>query len=68
MTRATETADLILNELDMDSEIKVEKCDLIREGAPIMPEPPVTSWMPERHVLYTLFYYCVKFLDVSGKV
>ena len=37
MTRATETADIILKQLP---EIENSSCDLLREGAPCMPEPP----------------------------
>lgn len=48
MTRATETAEIILKKLE-NVEV-VERCDLLREGAPIPPEPPVGSWKPEMHV------------------
>ncbi|XP_067862236.1 serine/threonine-protein phosphatase PGAM5, mitochondrial isoform X2 [Heptranchias perlo] len=44
MTRAKETATIIskyLPDLDMMS------CDLLREGAPIEPVPPVSHWKPE---------------------
>jgi len=43
MTRATETADIILKQLP---EIENSSCDLLREGAPCMPEPPSESWDP----------------------
>lgn len=49
MTRAKETAEIILDHLNNNIET-VEKCDLIREGAPIPPEPPVGSWKAEIHV------------------
>ena len=38
MTRATETGDIIHKHL---ADIPIESCDLIREGAPCMPEPPI---------------------------
>ncbi|KAK3888712.1 hypothetical protein Pcinc_007246 [Petrolisthes cinctipes] len=47
MTRATETAKIILDKLENMDE--VEHCDLLREGAPIPPEPPIGSWKPEMH-------------------
>ena len=62
MTRATETANIILSHLQSDdSEIKdgldVQHCDLIQEGAPVMPVPPISPqyWDPEPHVSYGLF-------------
>lgn len=48
MTRATETAEIILKKLE-NVEV-IERCDLLREGAPIPPEPPIGSWKPEMHV------------------
>ncbi|XP_068216845.1 serine/threonine-protein phosphatase PGAM5, mitochondrial-like isoform X1 [Palaemon carinicauda] len=51
MTRATETANIILEKLD---EAKViDHCDLLREGAPVPPEPPIGSWKPEMHKFFT---------------
>ncbi|XP_071552689.1 serine/threonine-protein phosphatase PGAM5, mitochondrial-like isoform X2 [Panulirus ornatus] len=47
MTRATETAKIVLEKLDKIEEI--EQCELLREGAPIPPEPPIGSWRPEMH-------------------
>ena len=42
MTRATETADIILKHFP---EVKDHKsCDLIREGAPCPPDPPFPEW------------------------
>lgn len=49
MTRAQETAELIVNEIDFDK-AKVENCSFIREGAPAIPEPPIGHWKPEAHV------------------
>lgn len=45
MTRAQETAEIIAKHLD--SKIEVKDCQLIEEGAPIPPEPPVGHWRPE---------------------
>lgn len=39
MTRATETADIIHQYLP---DIPMSACDFIREGAPIVPEPPIS--------------------------
>lgn len=44
MTRATETANIISKYLPG---VELESCDLLREGAPIEPVPPVTHWKPE---------------------
>lgn len=44
MTRATETADIIYKHLDA---LPKESCELIREGAPVPPDPPVNNWAPE---------------------
>merc|ERR1719334_478735 len=41
MTRATETANIVLKQLP---EIEHSNCDLIREGPPC---PPVEHWVPE---------------------
>ncbi|CAH0595157.1 unnamed protein product [Chrysodeixis includens] len=45
MTRAQETANIIAKHLDKDIEVK--DCQLLEEGAPIPPEPPVGHWRPE---------------------
>lgn len=50
MTRAAETARIIIERLDNVEE--VEHCDLLREGAPVPPEPPIGSWKPEMHKFY----------------
>jgi len=44
MARATETANIILKQMPV--EIENTTCDLIREGAPCVPEPPLESWLP----------------------
>ena len=45
--RATETANLILDELPKDLDIEVSSCDLITEGAPVEPEPKHSIWKPD---------------------
>ena len=54
MTRATETGDLILEELgeELKAAVFTEKeppssCDLIREGAPVAPVPAHPAWKPD---------------------
>merc|ERR1712106_281646 len=49
MTRATETADIILTQLP---QIEHGACDLIREGAPCMPDPPVEHWSPDPYEFF----------------
>ncbi|KAI1901072.1 hypothetical protein AGOR_G00056370 [Albula goreensis] len=44
MTRATETAQIISKYLPG---IEMVSCDLLREGAPIEPVPPVSHWKPD---------------------
>ncbi|KAM3611668.1 uncharacterized protein V6R79_022265 [Siganus canaliculatus] len=44
MTRATETANIISKHLPG---VELLSCDLLREGAPIEPVPPVTHWKPD---------------------
>lgn len=56
MTRAQETMNLIVKEVDFDKS-KVEHCSFIREGAPAIPEPPVGHWKPEAHVRFFLTFY-----------
>ncbi|CAB3222106.1 unnamed protein product [Arctia plantaginis] len=46
MTRAQETAEIIAQHLRND--LPVRDCQLIEEGAPIPPEPPVGHWKPEK--------------------
>ena len=48
MTRAKETADIIAKSLPDD--LRREQCDMLREGAPIPPEPPIGHWKPEMRV------------------
>lgn len=47
MSRATETANIILQHLPSD--IQHSSCDLIREGPPCPPEPPLPDWKVEPH-------------------
>lgn len=58
MTRATETADIIAESLPND--IPREKCDLLREGSPIPPEPPGGIWRPE----YSVSFWCSNIMVV----
>ncbi|XP_056152517.1 serine/threonine-protein phosphatase PGAM5, mitochondrial isoform X2 [Lampris incognitus] len=44
MARATETAHIISKYLPG---VELVSCDLLREGAPIEPVPPVTHWKPD---------------------
>ncbi|XP_039959498.1 serine/threonine-protein phosphatase Pgam5, mitochondrial isoform X1 [Bactrocera neohumeralis] len=47
MTRAQETSEMILKEIEYDPE-KVRHCPYLREGAPIAPQPPISHWRPEK--------------------
>lgn len=49
MTRARETADIIAKHLP---ELPREECSMLREGAPIRPEPPVGHWKPDVKQFY----------------
>ncbi|KAF5286584.1 hypothetical protein FQA39_LY16267 [Lamprigera yunnana] len=49
MARAQETGDIIIASLN---NIPIKNCNLIREGAPIPPEPPVGHWRPETQQFY----------------
>jgi len=51
MIRATQTANCIMTHLDKIPD--VESTDLLREGSPYPPEPPISSWRPERHQFHT---------------
>lgn len=46
MSRATETANIISKHLEGVG-VDLVSCDLLREGAPIEPVPPVTHWKPD---------------------
>ncbi|CAG0892751.1 unnamed protein product [Darwinula stevensoni] len=47
MTRAKETADIIAS---FFPDVPRSQTDLLREGAPVMPDPSVGHWKPERFV------------------
>lgn len=59
MSRAQETGTIISTSLP---EIPVKNCDLLREGAPIPPEPPIGSWKQEMYVSNTNLKNCVEFI------
>jgi serine/threonine-protein phosphatase PGAM5 len=48
MTRAVETAELIVNELGPDKvkHLLEDPDPMLREGAPVRPEPDVGRWKP----------------------
>lgn len=54
MTRAQETGGIISEQLDCG--IPITDCQLIEEGAPIPPEPPVGHWKPEPRVILVFYY------------
>ena len=45
MTRATETGNIIHSRLP---QVPIESCDLIQEGAPCEPDPPIGRWISFR--------------------
>lgn len=47
MTRAQETGKIISTHI---TNVPIENCSLIEEGAPIAPQPPIGHWHPEPHV------------------
>lgn len=49
MTRAIETANIIHAQIP---DTPMQSCDLLREGAPIPPDPPVTHWQPDAKQFY----------------
>lgn len=49
MTRARQTSEIICK---LFPDVPVEECDLLREGAPIRPEPPSGHWMPDVHQFF----------------
>lgn len=53
MPRAIETAKLVSESLPG---VPMKSCDLMREGAPIRPDPPTsTTWRPEEYVSTHLY-------------
>ena len=55
MTRAIQTADIISKYIP---DVERSRTELLNEGAPIPPEPPVGSWRPEKQVMCTVFVNC----------
>ena len=53
MTRAKETADIIAS---FFPDVPRRQTDLLREGAPVMPDPSVGHWRPERFVRISRWY------------
>ncbi|XP_044260111.1 serine/threonine-protein phosphatase Pgam5, mitochondrial-like isoform X1 [Tribolium madens] len=49
MSRAQETGSIISTSLP---DVPVKHCDLLREGAPIPPEPPIGSWKQEMYKFF----------------
>jgi len=49
MTRAQETGSIIHTVLPT---VPVKDCHLLREGAPVPPEPPIGHWKPEGYQFY----------------
>lgn len=47
MPRATETAEIISKCL---LDVPTRRCDMLQEGAPVRPEPPHSTWKPEKYV------------------
>jgi hypothetical protein len=62
MIRAIQTATIIKNSLQTDLDFKMD--DLLREGAPIPPEPPVGGWKPLYHVQIICGRHLAKLLFV----
>jgi serine/threonine-protein phosphatase PGAM5 len=53
MCRARETANVISGHLP---NVPLHTCDLLQEGAPFPPEPPVGHWKPEMHVNFIIYF------------
>ncbi|CAG2254351.1 PGAM5 [Mytilus edulis] len=49
MTRAKQTADIVAKSIP---DVPREETDILREGAPIPPEPPIGNWRPEKNQFY----------------
>lgn len=50
MCRAIQTAEIILKQLGQKGLEISNRDPMLREGAPCLPEPPVSSWHPDLHV------------------
>lgn len=57
MTRAQETGKIISTHV---TNIPIENCSLIEEGAPIAPQPPIGHWTPEPSVNYEIMTHPTK--------
>lgn len=55
MCRAQETGKIISTHI---TDVPIENCSLIEEGAPIAPQPPIGHWTPEPSVRW---FFCVLF-------
>jgi len=65
MTRAIQTAEIILKEVSQ-KDLCVEAHDpILREGAPCLAEPPVGNWHPELHVNARI-HYKLAYINVMG--
>lgn len=60
MTRAQETGKIISTHI---TNIPIENCSLIEEGAPIAPQPPIGHWHPEPHVSIKLLLWLLFFVE-----
>ena len=65
MTRATETADIIHKHFP---DLPASSCDFIREGSPIVPDPPSSHWRPQAKVnffrIFCSFLFSIKIFTV----
>ena len=59
-TRARETAEIIYRHV---SYLKIEWSDLLREGKPIYPEPPISWWDPNHEAKYFYVSYIKKLIS-----
>lgn len=62
MTRAIQTAEIVLKELGQPGLCIETQDPVLREGAPCLPEPPVSNWRPELHVYNIICSYLEYFL------
>lgn len=60
MTRAQETGKIISTII---TNLPIENCSLIEEGAPIAPQPPIGHWNPEPYVsIFRRLNMCQQFM------
>lgn len=62
MVRAQETAAVVLECLEGVNFKNIKDCNLLEEGAPIPPEPPVGHWKPEAYVRSLFFFFKLNIL------